>query len=233
MCQTPFSKERELLDLCRTTVDFATTSTICMIKASRDLTRCWMRPASVPASSWVDVVWSVVPVGFGTLTDMSSVVSFRPSFATPSTSSVVSIPGNPSMWADIADWNITDFVVSRRIPYRLQNTVRFVASWRHRSVILLDLSGLTRVLWSRPQTTMNVILTALLTRSLFNIHVFISEKVRDERNNSNTRWFRGKDKDNHTDSGKSGTSAITRTSLPLKNTIMMTTCMKSADASSS
>ena len=55
---------------------------------------------------------------------------------------------------------------------------------------------------------MNVILTKLLKPSLFNIQVFISEKVSDERGDTpNTRWFRGKDKGKHTNSGKSGTSA--------------------------
>ena len=55
---------------------------------------------------------------------------------------------------------------------------------------------------------MNVILTKLLKPSLFNIQVFISEKVSDERGDTpNNCWFRGKDKGKHTNSGKSGTSA--------------------------
>ena len=49
--------------------------------------------------------------------------------------------------------------------------------------MLLDLSGLTReerVVY-RPQPTLNAILKELLTPLSFNIHVFISEKARNER----------------------------------------------------
>ena len=54
----------------------------------------------------------------------------------------------------------------------------------HRSHMLLDKSGLTReerVMVQRFQSVTNAILTELLTHSSFNIHVFISEKVKDEQ----------------------------------------------------
>ena len=74
------------------------------------------------------------------------------------------------------------------------------------------------VLRCKLQSVTNAILTELQTPSSFNIHVSISEKVKDEQRAkatrgsnvltvSNTRWFCGKCKGNHTGSEKSGSSA--------------------------
>ena len=102
----------------------------------------------------------------------------------------------------------------------------------HRSDMLLDLRGLTReerVMVQRLRWVTNAILTELLTPSSFNIHVSISEKVKDEqrpkaKTDSNVLiiqafvGFADKAKANTLASGNLEQVLITRTSLPLKIT---------------
>ena len=103
---------------------------------------------------------------------------------------------------------------------------------------LLDLSGLTReervMVQASISTNAILILTVLLTPSSVNIHVFISEKVRYERRamaktGSNVETiqtlvgFAEKARANTQAAQILEQVLITRTSLPLKITIIMTT----------
>ena len=76
------------------------------------------------------------------------------------------------------------------------------------------------VLWYRPQSVTNAILTELLTPSFIIQHprIHLRESQRRKKgkgkdgfkpgDNSNSRWFRGKSKGKYTGSGKSGASAF-------------------------